>query len=681
MASPKPSAAPRRRWPWRMARAGAWATAILLAPLLVLLAYNRIDVPPSADALRLGPELPRAVPDEQNAWLMFAGIGAPAELDPLAYGRRRVAALQAGFPPADPQLFDDAVPAVEPVAGLDGSAEYCPTRDTDCLRWSARHRPLLQRMKTANALRLQRFERVLQLSDWQALYPPDADVPHLDGAVPALRLNLIALALWHEVQAGTHADSLALQDLADTVTFWRRVQSQPQDVVSILVASRQIENALRVAGHWLDHRISGWSERDDQALQRIFQAPTAPIGWGEAMRREHQYFARAMDRELPGPLAALRRCIEQTAADGCFTGLAISAAYAPQATRNLDARHRLLLQRALEAPAHRQAQVDAEVGAALQASFPQFDDVGTLLRQLGHNYAGRVLAVIAIPAYDWGRRVHDQEALRRMLVLKRDALAAAVAPAAMADFLAAQAEPLRNPHDLQPFAWDPLFHEIHFEPATPAYWKRPRIGVTVRRPPTGVAACERPLRVALTEVQGEVRGATVELSSCAVGNEPLWSEEGQLSDPEHPKFIAMRRLYSVEVREHAGRIGVRVLLHDGERAYLFEKSLDADTLSSAALMDPIGHDGTIGLHIDVVPTEDAGHVAVNVVDIEVDELATRVAAAKDLQLRGTDRLGRQRVTLRADIGLQKLLDIIADEAGLMAQQRGPGVWEFLRPGD
>ncbi len=155
----------------------------------------------------------------------------------------------------------------------------------------------------------------------------------------------------------------------------------------------------------------------------------------------------------------------------------MNAAYAPQATRNLQARHYRIMEDLLEVEPRRIEVAHQEASPVLEETFVAFDDPGRLMGQLAHNFAGRILAQIAVPAFDWGRRLHDQEALRRMIVLKREAREQRIEPEGMNEFLSKQTEDLRNPFTGEPFGWNVETSEIHFVPSASSYWKRETLSV------------------------------------------------------------------------------------------------------------------------------------------------------------------------------------------------------------
>ncbi|HUG98601.1 MAG TPA: hypothetical protein VMQ83_05465, partial [Gammaproteobacteria bacterium] len=333
-----------RRSPWRLLlRVLAVLLLIPAVPAVAWWVYNRIDEPPSAEARKL--ERPgRAVPDADNAWLYLLGIGAPEGVDPVLYGRQRVDSYEAWMlearPGADAPEFraEDAIPEVDPDTGIDGVDALCPARDTDCLHWAAEHEHVLERLRKANALRLQRSERLLAMPDWHAVTTPSMQEPYPDAGVLALRANLLALDLHRTLARDPDRTATALERLADEVDFCRRVRAHPQDAITTLVAARRVETAQRIAASALDRLPRRTHARTEAALDRVLSPLPAPADWSETIRREYQIFAQGMSVGVPGPMGALGQCFDGTAEKGCLKTFLLNSAYARQATLNLHAR-------------------------------------------------------------------------------------------------------------------------------------------------------------------------------------------------------------------------------------------------------------------------------------------------------------------------------------------------------
>ncbi len=478
--APRPQQPLSRRW----LRAAFILFAVLASPVIVFLVWNAIDESPTPAALRFAVSHAQPVADADNAWMLLAGLGAAADDDPVALARRRVdvyvaraSQVTTGNPDATERaLFVDALPAVNPDQDTDGVAELCAARDQDCLQWANEHRQLLLRLREANATRLQRFEQVLRLPEWQVLDPPEGESIYADTRVMQLHANLIALELADSVASSPRqTDAPPLQRLAQSVEFWLRVRSQPQDIWTILISGNQIEQAYLIANAWLDHASAKQMAAQAEHLQRLLAAPASALDWSQAMHLDFRIFASAMEESLPGVPGTLWQCLSGTVKGGCLTMLGTNLAYAPQATLNVHALHREQMQRVLEASPAEMEAVTRDAGTLITASFPQFEDMGALLSQLSHNFAGRILACIAIPAYDWGKREHDREALRRLLLIKLKARQTGVDALAMAAHIEEQGDSMRNPLTGQPFEWNADQRVLHFTPLATERWTQPRV--------------------------------------------------------------------------------------------------------------------------------------------------------------------------------------------------------------
>lgn len=487
----KPMPRARPRWTlWRLLRWGAAMGAILvLGPFLVWWIANRIDERPTAEALDYAAPSPRQVADADNAWLMLVGIGAAPDADPIQLGRRRVDRIEARYqqvpsPPPDADevaLFTDAVAAVGPDAAVDGFDELCSSHEVDCITWAGSNQGALYRLQEVNALRLARSEAALKLPGWQAHYREVPGLQRPDFTVLALQRNLLALELSRTATSmpanAVPIASTALERMADVVDFWHRVLGQPQDLGSTLLAMRQIELYQRLADQWVSRRVASAGAREDAALDRILAPLPGPIDWHEAMRGEYQYAAKFIGDEFDSSLRFWQVCKAADARQGCIQTFLMYSSVAPQATLNLRARHLAIMESVLEAePANIDA-AHAEAGPALEETFLDFNDTGRLLRQFAYNPAGRILAQAAIPVFDWGRRLHDQENLRRMIVLKRRAQEQRWSRMAMPGFLEEQPVELRNSLTGAPFGWDAETGEITYVPSASKYWKSPELRV------------------------------------------------------------------------------------------------------------------------------------------------------------------------------------------------------------
>lgn len=672
----------QRRSGWQKVRRFVFVVLLVcLSPLLVWWIYNQFDEAPSADALRLSGSPVVIVADADNAWLAFAGIDAPAGEEPVALARRRVeSALRTAAVPAwevatfDEVLFKKAVGAVGFDAQIDSTSEFCPERDTACLDWVLAHAGSLDRLRDANALRLQRYVSLIDLPGWQALYPATMEAPIADFSIFRLATQVIALDLARAAeQADDDARERALEQLARSDAFWRRVLGQPTDLISLMVASAALETSQRLAAELLDPWRRPLTPPMQVSIDSILEPMAKAVDWRGAISHEYRIFEHVIHSADPGTWGLLRQCVTGTTINGCLQTLALTSAHAPQATMNLHARNQSALLAWLEADARQIEARRAELGEVLQPTFPDFENTRTLLRQLSYNYVGRILASLAIPAMDFGLRVHDREALRRMIVLKRAALRDGIADQSMPEFLAAQPEALRDPYTGLPFAWDSLFHEMSFEPRATKHWQRPRVGVAYSVARKDVNACHAPFAMQVTERNGEGDQGTVHYISCGVG-----AQAHSTSDDDDPAlFDALGRQRFVLTWRDGDEIGVRVMLAEDRALHGFEARLSADATGQKE-MQALGHDSPAGFTIQLAATSER-MVSLSVRNLVAADVAREIAAVKGIKLRGVTQLSKARITLNGDWKVMDALTVIADLNDVGLRETRTGEVAFVQP--
>jgi len=482
---------PVRPWWRRVLRAFIWIFLILLTPVVSFVAYNRFDEAPSELALKFENMPMRPVSDADNAWLAMVGLGAADDVDPIAWGRQKVDAFNAtpmqsvansSEPAIESSQPEDAHVTIWPDPKPPIDDRHCPKRDVDCLQWALDRATRLRGFQQANAVLLTRLDALMQLPEWQARYQQRVDTPMLDWGILAAQLDLLALDLAEAQASASEVDvDASLQKLAGSVEFWQRVRAQPQDLFTVLFSGALIERAYWIANAWLDRAGQEQITRHGLLLDRVLKPASGPVQWQRAVADQYLLFRNGMADLDPGLGTVLWRCVTDSASEGCLESLTTSASFAPQATFNLQAINCEQILRVLEASPRDHEEVAADAGRIMQEMFPNFEDIGALLSQMSYNYTGRILAAISIPAFDWSKREHDREALRRMIVLKRMALESGVPAESLVSVISLQDSTLGNPLTGNPFDWDATSRVLYFEPSAKQDWKRERVEIAYRR--------------------------------------------------------------------------------------------------------------------------------------------------------------------------------------------------------
>lgn len=462
------------------------ALVIPLIPIAIWLIVICIqfDEAPTAEAVRWGQPYEHKVADADNAWLYLLGIGAAENDDPIALGRRRVDTYEARIwrtprPPADAAetaLFNDPVPYRKPDLARDGADTLCPIRTTDCVTWAAQHGAMLERLVEGNRVLLRRYEQLLAMHQWNEVATVTVTEPIPDAGITNLYLNQLA----YRIQSGEDARAVTAR-LVQVVTFWRRVAEQSQSLFSKRIAFTFIEYSQRL----LDSIAGRSSPAQLRAIRGntevILAAPSAAQMNLEILAKWHFLFMDDALREaFPGFVVALRRCFApaEVSCGQSTLNVLFGVAYLPQATRNDGARRATAMAQILAAPAAEQEAV-FEANRSVLVSKQDLREGNELYGSYfswGYNITGKIMQIVGqVEFLNDSRRIHDQEALRRMLVIKLDALQRKVPVGAMPDFLAAQPAALRDPYSGQPFGWDPDLKIITYTPAATKYWKRERL--------------------------------------------------------------------------------------------------------------------------------------------------------------------------------------------------------------
>lgn len=669
-----------RRWNriWRLLR---WPLLVVVTLPVLWLVANWNDEAPSAAAIELSRPPAHGVADADNAWLYLLGIGAAEGEDPVALGRRQVDAFHARLnqgPAAAARRLaaeapEDALPLQRPRSPQDSTSEYCPHRIVDCLDWSQAHAQTLLRLRTANAVRLQRVPALFALPQWDNVAANAEHTPYPDTGDVSLYFDLLAYDAALALDSGDEAKVAdVLERMANAVSFLRRVQSRSQDWLSLMLSVALVSRQHRQLSSMLDRFEPGQIDAVQPAIAAILQAPATPVDWNESVRREYQYFVnvgvdlltRTLTRDLPG-------CMDR-GEPRCLGRRIVGVSYQPQATSNLAAENFRDWLAALSADARDFKLAHAQAQERVRQRTATFDGIGSSLRTVAHNPFGRILVAASLPNLD-GTPVHDAEALRRSVLLKAEALRRGLEPDEIPAFLAAQPAALRNPWTGEPLSWDAHRRSVSFVPES-SYARGLRQGSGYRPLPTsGLSACPRALRLRLREIRGEQRRAVHSVISCSLGNVAYAiPDEGASAD----------RARYAEVRSISGdgRIDIDVLITDNGRLQRFAAhGIAGPGVDSWSLAPAEGRDNS--RRIDVVSAQASttpALVSIASRGLPAQQLLGQIAAATGLRIDGVPLAGNRRVSLMGDMPAADAIRRIAAASGLDVEARGEQEFRLRR---
>ena len=450
---------------------------VVLVPLLCLWIYNRFDEAPTESAQHWFAPVPHTVPDAENAWLYMLGFHAAENDDPIALGRRRLDAYEArvtqrgNLPPsAEEQALKPDPLAFQETNAQGKKVDFCDPDEHDCLVWAGLAADQLTELERANILLLRRYETLLGMGRIDDLSTPWSDEPLPDVSTEAVLYR--ALILRDLTNPATRTD--AMQRLARVVTFWRRMEEPAPSLIMKMIAERTHERYLRI----LDAMINGSDEKGRNAMRDVIDLvlhePTAAQReWEPVLHREALQFGATLDQTIfAGPIDTLRYCKSD-----CLKEWLIAQFFAPQATRNLYARLWDAVLEVHDGDPRTVSEASARVSQIWESAMPLTSSAKETMRRMAYNATGKILALIALPAYaDYLDIEHDTEALRRMLLLKVAALKAHISVQKMPEFLAQQKDALYDPYTGNAFAWDSTSSEIRFVPRSKK-WKKDSFAV------------------------------------------------------------------------------------------------------------------------------------------------------------------------------------------------------------
>lgn len=452
--------------------------AVVLIPVLALWTYNRFDEAPTPSAQHWFAPVQHTVQDVENAWLYMLGLRAAENDDPIAFGRRRLNAYEArkaqrgDFPPSTEE--DDLSPDPLPFQQDDTQGkqvDLCDPDKRDCLEWAKTAAVQLVELERANALLLRRYETLLDMSRIDDVSTPSSDEPLPDTDKEAALYR--ALILRDLANPATRAD--ALKRMAHVVEFWQRVEQPAPSLWMKVIAERTRERYMRILDGLINQSGESGLNSLHDVIDLILREPTpAQREWEGVLHREALQFRNTIDKGIfPGPIDAIRYC-----QSGCLKGWLIAQFFVPQATRNLYARLWDAVLEVHDGDPRKISEANARVSQIVESAMPLTGSAKETLRRISYNATGKIMTIIALPAYlQYLDIQHDTEALRRMLLLKISALKQYISAQKMPEYLAQQLDVLVDPYTGEPFGWDAATREIRFAPRSKK-WKDAPFDVT-----------------------------------------------------------------------------------------------------------------------------------------------------------------------------------------------------------
>jgi len=425
--------------------------AVVLAGLELLVNSRLFDEAPNPEIAAFMQIEASRVPDEQNAYFQLVGLAAPESAQPHAAGKQWLAEVN------DVQARHLKGDFAKWPAALPGAAylpqDPCRPEVRSCLAQARANPEEMRKLVAANERLLARYRAAYGYPGYAETaevfifeYPLSSFGPILNGQ----RLFLMDAAL--RIDRGELQAVIA--DLGKEIAFSRRMLAGSRTLIGKMIAGRHLNRAVLFAADVLANRReqAGAGARE---LQSVLQPLTpAERELGDVMRYEARLMKTGMEHNLRYP----SRYDDAGYWAESWIGRALLQF---NATFNNVYLSYKASQLADKAPA---SQMDAVLSKG-KSAIPVPPDW-----TLFYNPVGKMQVQDMVPNLsEYTRRMHDLDALVRLVALQAEIVAKSVKDEDVPQFLAAADKLYANPWTEKPMQWDPKARQIYFEPRTQRY--------------------------------------------------------------------------------------------------------------------------------------------------------------------------------------------------------------------
>jgi len=430
-----------------------WLGIVALVLVGVPLLMNLRDEKLTPEAIAFMKAERPAVADEQNAYYHVLGFDAALADDPHKAGKAWLAAVDAAQVKL---LAGTPAPWPEAPKGLPKIDSVCAPEKASCIRSlkdnAEAHLALAkQAAVVARYRRLHSYPAYLESGQARLYaYPLPRYLPLAD----AQRLFLLDVA--QRLERGEAHEAMAA--LRDDIAFARRMLAGSRTLIHKMAAAAQLQRAVLFASDALNSHRAAIGPRAAILAEALTPLTDPERAITPALRSELVMAASAME---PGRWR------------GEDVGLGVHGAllkpfYKHNATVNTIYRFTRAWSDVDYAPAPQLTQSFERA----KAGEPQYS-----VAHLVYNPVGKLLFSNNAPSLSgYFERLHDADALVRMVALQADVVAQELKP----EDVAAVAERSRNPYTGKPYDWDVEKRQLSFEPRSRVL-KEQKIGGTADR--------------------------------------------------------------------------------------------------------------------------------------------------------------------------------------------------------
>ena len=421
-----------------MKSAVKWIGIAIGVVVLGLVALNSFDQDLDPRAAAYGKPRPAGVPDPENGYFAMLAMDASDGADGMAYANAWLAEARAS-------ARDGRRPQPPPRKQVK-RPELCDPQESSCLaiirgkgsQFTQELEPFSEDLARYEALLgFKRFEEVL---DYQ--FGVESEIPRYASLIRAQRAYLLRAA--SEIDAGRAEEGVVA--LERELAWQRLFLAESRLLVGKMVAAAAYWRDLNVVANLLETKAEGLAP----FLPRL-QAMLAPLDTRTLS------LAHAVETVF-GVAAASYSKVSKDRGDDWQTAdwyLSGPWLYKPNATTNYVYRYYTALGSTFGAPAHRAA-------AEWDAFSRTWHDLPWWLYL--YNPVGTILVSISMPAWnDYPLRLHDLDALNRLVGLRVELLAMGVNPEQVPESIAAAGPRFYDPYTQKPMRWDPQKKRLYFE--------------------------------------------------------------------------------------------------------------------------------------------------------------------------------------------------------------------------
>jgi hypothetical protein len=416
-----------------------WTGISIVAVFLAFVAINLFDESLDPRAAAYGKPRPPKIPDAENGYLALLAMDAPEGADGMAYARAWLDEARAAAHEVRRPRRQAREQAKRP--------DPCDPIDRPCLAVVRENAGQVKGQLAMFAGDLARYDALLSSRRFEEVldYPfgPESDLPPYASLARAQRAYLLRVALDFEAGRVDKAVAALERELA-----WQRLfLTGSRLLISKMVAARNYWRDLMFVRNLLETgsaklapqlpRLQKMLRPLDEAVRSLPQVAETEFGSvGVA------YSKISPDRDNIGQLF------------GWYV-FGTALLYQPNATINHAYRYySKVADVILAAPAHRVLAESKAFSESLH-ELPWWRYI--------YNPVGKILLSVSMPAWDdYPLRVHDLDALNRLVALRVELLAARAKPGDIAGRVGASEQRFHDPYSLKPMAWDEERKRLYF---------------------------------------------------------------------------------------------------------------------------------------------------------------------------------------------------------------------------